>query len=123
MTPSPPERPPAARAAPPMSSSAAAATPQIMSLLSIRLLSSSITEAHRNTRKEDGTPGPVRLKSQKSCSGVQPGENGCPTKVVLAREARRTFVGSAPGKIRTCDLCLRRAALYPLSYGREAEPV
>ena len=25
---------------------------------------------------------------------------------------------SAPGKIRTCDLCLRRAALYPLSYGR-----
>ena len=26
---------------------------------------------------------------------------------------------SAPGKIRTCDLCLRRAALYPLSYGRE----
>src|SRR5438105_2934131 len=25
----------------------------------------------------------------------------------------------APGMIRTCDLCLRRAALYPLSYGRE----
>ncbi len=25
---------------------------------------------------------------------------------------------SAPGMIRTCDLCLRRAALYPLSYGR-----
>ncbi len=24
----------------------------------------------------------------------------------------------APGTIRTCDLCLRRAALYPLSYGR-----
>jgi hypothetical protein len=24
----------------------------------------------------------------------------------------------APGMIRTCDLCLRRAALYPLSYGR-----
>ena len=24
----------------------------------------------------------------------------------------------APGKIRTCGLCLRRAALYPLSYGR-----
>jgi hypothetical protein len=22
--------------------------------------------------------------------------------------------------IRTCDLCLRRAALYPLSYGRRA---
>ena len=27
---------------------------------------------------------------------------------------------SAPGMIRTCDLCLRRAALYPLSYGRSA---
>ena len=25
----------------------------------------------------------------------------------------------APGKIRTCDLSLRRRALYPLSYGRE----
>jgi hypothetical protein len=28
------------------------------------------------------------------------------------------FGGSAPGRSRTCDLCLRRAALYPLSYGR-----
>ena len=27
-------------------------------------------------------------------------------------------VQSAPGKIRTCDLPLRRRALYPLSYGR-----
>src|SRR5215210_600863 len=32
---------------------------------------------------------------------------------------RRTSDGSyAPGRIRTCDFCLRRAALYPLSYGR-----
>ena len=29
----------------------------------------------------------------------------------------------APGKIRTCDLCLRRAALYPLSYGRRKASV
>ena len=28
---------------------------------------------------------------------------------------------NAPGTIRTCDLCLRRAALYPLSYGRGDE--
>src|SRR5207344_63661 len=36
-----------------------------------------------------------------------------------ARNARRTQArGNAPGKIRTCGLCLRRAALYPLSYGR-----
>src|SRR6202790_4183784 len=27
-------------------------------------------------------------------------------------------IDSAPGKIRTCDLSLRRRALYPLSYGR-----
>src|SRR6266487_2158214 len=34
--------------------------------------------------------------------------------------SRRLDAGgvSAPGMIRTCDLCLRRAALYPLSYGR-----
>jgi Phage integrase family len=28
---------------------------------------------------------------------------------------------NAPGRIRTCDLSLRRRALYPLSYGRLAE--
>ena len=33
---------------------------------------------------------------------------------------RRDVVGDAPGTNRTCDLCLRRAALYPLSYGRAA---
>jgi hypothetical protein len=27
-------------------------------------------------------------------------------------------VSSAPGRIRTCGLLLRRQALYPLSYGR-----
>jgi hypothetical protein len=31
--------------------------------------------------------------------------------------------GDAPVKIRTCDLCLRRAALYPLSYGRSGASV
>ena len=31
---------------------------------------------------------------------------------------RYRVFADAPGKIRTCDLCLRRAALYPLSYGR-----
>ena len=40
------------------------------------------------------------------------GNPGSPTAPSL-RAAR-----NAPGKIRTCDLCLRRAALYPLSYGR-----
>ena len=38
------------------------------------------------------------------------------------RDSRRgpdgTESGNAPGRIRTCDFCLRRAALYPLSYGR-----
>ena len=36
----------------------------------------------------------------------------------LAVFVTRAELSHAPGKIRTCDLCLRRAALYPLSYGR-----
>src|SRR5205085_9769846 len=36
-------------------------------------------------------------------------------KTLVRAEVR----ADAPGMIRTCDLCLRRAALYPLSYGRE----
>ena len=51
----------------------------------------------------------------------------CGLPPVLAHPAQRGFpranlgfacAENAPGKIRTCDLCLRRAALYPLSYGR-----
>ena len=41
--------------------------------------------------------------------------SGAPAK---ARKRRYKEKHHAPGKIRTCDLCLRRAALYPLSYGR-----
>src|SRR5271168_4286128 len=37
--------------------------------------------------------------------------------VLLERDTQ-----SAPGKIRTCDLSLRRRALYPLSYGRRRPP-
>jgi hypothetical protein len=36
----------------------------------------------------------------------------------LGAPARNT-----PGRIRTFDLCLRRAALYPLSYGRPESSV
>jgi hypothetical protein len=39
----------------------------------------------------------------------------------VAQQKRASDAGpfaNAPGMIRTCDLCLRRAALYPLSYGR-----
>ena len=43
-------------------------------------------------------------------------------QLVHARRIRALLTGGrhrhAPGTIRTCDLCLRRAALYPLSYGR-----
>jgi integrase len=31
------------------------------------------------------------------------------------------LLGYAPGRIRTCDLALRRRALYPLSYGRSGD--
>ncbi len=41
----------------------------------------------------------------------------------MACEAGRFPVGYAPGMIRTCGLCLRRAALYPLSYGRAVRSV
>ena len=34
------------------------------------------------------------------------------------REPPPQGVEDAPGMIRTCDLSLRRPALYPLSYGR-----
>jgi hypothetical protein len=32
--------------------------------------------------------------------------------------SRFGFSSDAPGRIRTCDLSLRRRTLYPLSYGR-----
>ena len=38
-----------------------------------------------------------------------------PRRPCLAETGRRC---ARHGSIRTCDLCLRRAALYPLSYGR-----
>lgn len=38
---------------------------------------------------------------------------------LLHRSSKTAWLSHAPGTIRTCDLCLRRAALYPLSYGRE----
>ena len=34
---------------------------------------------------------------------------------------KTAWLTHAPGTIRTCDLCLRRAALYPLSYGRSSQ--
>src|SRR3954462_7887438 len=34
----------------------------------------------------------------------------------------QAVTGSTPGWIRTSDFCLRRAALYPLSYGRLGDP-
>jgi hypothetical protein len=38
----------------------------------------------------------------------------------LSADEKLRHDANAPGMIRTCDLCLRRAALYPLSYGRGA---
>src|SRR3954462_9292473 len=34
----------------------------------------------------------------------------------------QAVTGSTPGWIRTSDFCLRRASLYPLSYGRLGDP-
>jgi hypothetical protein len=35
---------------------------------------------------------------------------------------RQNFLGGDPGRIRTCDLQLRRLLLYPLSYGAPMPP-
>src|SRR5919202_3112033 len=48
---------------------------------------------------------------------------GAPEEVVMSPAGGRTFDGSAPGRNRTCDLALRRRALYPLSYGRGVRSV
>src|SRR5258708_27275670 len=45
------------------------------------------------------------------------------SNVAIKIQAARKCLANAPGMIRTCDLCLRRAALYPLSYGRRGIPV
>jgi hypothetical protein len=51
---------------------------------------------------------------------ARPGQLCVPLDVLTIRGSvdPRAWLSHAPGKIRTCDLCLRRAALYPLSYGR-----
>src|SRR4029450_9527481 len=40
------------------------------------------------------------------------------TAYLCIDSSKTAWLSHAPGMIRTCDLCLRRAALYPLSYGR-----
>jgi hypothetical protein len=75
MTPSVSSRPLAATAAPPARvTSAVAATAQILSLLSIVLLSVSIAEAHPDTRNDEQTPECVRHSAQKSYGAVQSSE-------------------------------------------------
>ncbi len=37
------------------------------------------------------------------------------------RDQRRGMKDGDPGRIRTCDLQLRRLLLYPLSYGAKAD--
>ena len=38
--------------------------------------------------------------------------------LVITSRGRNVDMSGAPARIRTSDLCLRRAALYPLSYER-----
>jgi hypothetical protein len=46
---------------------------------------------------------------------------GVPARIPATGDCERGT--SAPGRNRTCDLALRRRALYPLSYGRGETPV
>ena len=57
-------------------------------------------------------------RRRRARAGGRPG--GADDRRLTRRLATRR---SAPGTIRTCDLCLRRAALYPLSYGRSGAEV
>ena len=45
-------------------------------------------------------------------------QEGAERREAMGKAHSRSGKPGAPGTIRTCDLCLRRAALYPLSYGR-----
>src|SRR3954467_14653397 len=46
----------------------------------------------------------------------------CPARVGAELPLEQGVTTSTPGWIRTSDFCLRRAALYPLSYGRLGDP-
>src|SRR5215212_1633992 len=50
--------------------------------------------------------------------GTEPAVPAKKSERSIGDSGRRTEGFDAPGRIRTCDLSLRRRALYPLSYGR-----
>ena len=55
---------------------------------------------------------------QRTTAGIPLPERTLGRRITRRAERLARASRDAPGKIRTCDLCLRRAALYPLSYGR-----
>jgi hypothetical protein len=56
-----------------------------------------------------------------TCESGRPGSNGRPRSGAPVL-CRLSYVRETPGRSRTGDLCRRRAALCPLSYGRVKEP-
>jgi hypothetical protein len=66
----------------------------------------------------DGDNGRIvtRTRSRSSPSGGR-----CFSAPPISRSRAGSERENAPGRIRTCDLSLRRRALYPLSYGRWAD--
>ena len=67
------------------------------------------TDAQLEARREDGLCPASLITATRTKDSAR--KHHGPRSAAASR-------GHAPGKIRTCDLCLRRAALYPLSYGR-----
>ena len=59
----------------------------------------------------------IQFKGKRRYQGVTTGYS------VRIRRSKEGETGGALGEIRTHDLCLRRAALYPLSYKRAMGPV
>ncbi len=73
-------------------------------------------DAEIDLRGQGRRPGDERNPQRRACGCARlRAGRGTHERTPASRGPR-----SAPGMIRTCDLCLRRAALYPLSYGRSA---
>ena len=84
--------------------------------------------SERRTREPADAHGPLARPPPASCDAVARGGRLAPWRAARHRcrwshRGAARLKSSAPGRNRTCDLALRRRALYPLSYWRGMRPV
>ena len=91
----------------------------------------------RGVLEEDEVAGRVAAEAPEARHAEQPRDDeqpdsahvdGLGVELEAVEPSLRAFehlapLQGTPGRIRTFDLCLRRAALYPLSYGRSERSV